>query len=137
MLTSKWFWFGWLSALFFCGVFVFVHLWQWVSRFDHKDPPEEHAQVGIVLGAALWNQQPSPAPEGAFGACFAIVQARESGLSHFIRGTGQQRDHRSGRNEKLPGGTRGFPRPSSSGRPFFQHQGKPAVFCANHQTDGV
>ncbi|MBA4548452.1 YdcF family protein [Thermoactinomyces intermedius] len=61
MLTSKWFWFGWLSALFFCGVFVFIHLWQWVSRFDHKDPPEEHAEVGIVLGAALWNQQPSPA----------------------------------------------------------------------------
>ena len=61
MLTNKWFWIGWLFVLIFCAVFVFLYLWQWVSRFDHTDPPEEHAQVGIVLGAALWNQQPSPA----------------------------------------------------------------------------
>lgn len=80
MFTNKWVWIGWLFALILSG--VFIYLWEWVSRYDHVDPPPEHSEVGIVLGAALWNQQPSPALKERLN--LALKLYRENRVDYLI-----------------------------------------------------
>jgi uncharacterized SAM-binding protein YcdF (DUF218 family) len=60
MLANKWV----LTAgtsLVVIGLISFGYLWTLVSRYDHVDPDGQTRQAAIVLGAALWDQQPSPA----------------------------------------------------------------------------
>ncbi|MBA4602267.1 YdcF family protein [Thermoactinomyces mirandus] len=80
MVSNKWIWIGWLFAIFSSG--VFIYLWQWVSRYDHVDPPREHSEAGIVLGAALWNQQPSPALKERLN--LALKLYRENIVNYLI-----------------------------------------------------
>ncbi len=73
MLTNKWIWIGWFFAIISAG--VFIYLWEWVSRYDHINPPCEHSKVGIVLGAALWDQQPSPALKERLNLALQLYQS--------------------------------------------------------------
>ncbi|MGA8941271.1 MAG: YdcF family protein [Thermoactinomyces sp.] len=72
MSENKWIWIGWL-IVFICGG-VFLYLWEWVSRYDHVNPPRKHFEAGIVLGAALWNQQPSPALKERLNLALKLYQ---------------------------------------------------------------
>lgn len=40
---------------------LYIFLYGLTSRFDYTDPDQQKRRVGIVLGAALWDNQPSPA----------------------------------------------------------------------------
>lgn len=80
MFTNKWIWIGWLFALILSG--VFIYLWVSVSRYDHINPPPEHSEAGIVLGAALWNQQPSPALKERLN--LALKLYRENRVNYLI-----------------------------------------------------
>lgn len=42
-------------------LFIYLSLYVLVSRYDKIDPDGTHRRAGVILGAALWNQQPSPA----------------------------------------------------------------------------
>lgn len=48
-------------CLFLLVLSPFVYLWSLASRYDKVNPENKHYDIGIVLGAALWNGQPSPA----------------------------------------------------------------------------
>jgi uncharacterized SAM-binding protein YcdF (DUF218 family) len=59
MITNKW-----IFAIFILAFILlvpFFYLWKLVSRYDDANPLPVHYQVAIVLGAALWDGQPSPA----------------------------------------------------------------------------
>jgi uncharacterized SAM-binding protein YcdF (DUF218 family) len=60
MLFKKWILF--VIAFFVLLIFLpVVAYWNCVSRYDDVPPGSGHYQVGIVLGAALWEGKPSPA----------------------------------------------------------------------------
>lgn len=40
---------------------IFISFWSFTSRYDDVMPDSQQHQVAIVLGAALWNDEPSPA----------------------------------------------------------------------------
>jgi len=59
MLTNKWFLIGF--GLFILLLIPFGYLWSLASRYDEANLGDKHYQAGIILGAALWDGQPSPA----------------------------------------------------------------------------
>jgi uncharacterized SAM-binding protein YcdF (DUF218 family) len=59
MLANKWMIGGVITLIVL--LLPFCTLWNLVSRYDHAEPSAEHHRIAIVLGAALWDQQPSPA----------------------------------------------------------------------------
>lgn len=59
MPVNKWFLIG--LGIFILLIIPFGYLWSLTSRYDKETPGEQHYDIGIVLGAALWNGQPSPA----------------------------------------------------------------------------
>lgn len=49
------------AILGFALLFVYLYLYLYVSKFDNHKESQQQREVGIVLGAALWNGVPSPA----------------------------------------------------------------------------
>lgn len=50
-----------IQIALFIATISYICLYALTSRFDHVEPDQQKRRVGIVLGAALWNNQPSPA----------------------------------------------------------------------------
>lgn len=50
-----------VQLLFFIVFFTYLFLYTLASRYDQSNPDGKPRQAGIVLGAALWDNQPSPA----------------------------------------------------------------------------
>lgn len=44
-----------------CLLIAWIYLWLLVSQYDDATEPSEEREAAIVLGAALWNGEPSPA----------------------------------------------------------------------------
>jgi uncharacterized SAM-binding protein YcdF (DUF218 family) len=59
MPVNKWFLIS--VGIFILVILPFCYLWSLASRYDKINPENKHYDIGIVLGAALWNGQPSPA----------------------------------------------------------------------------
>lgn len=60
--------------LFSIGIVCFVYLYTLVSRYDEVQPDGETRQAAIVLGAALWDQQPSPALKERLNQALTLYQ---------------------------------------------------------------
>ncbi|RAL21893.1 YdcF family protein [Thermoflavimicrobium daqui] len=48
-------------GLIVVGIFTLLFFWSQVSRFDEVETNEEKRDAAIILGAAVWKDQPSPA----------------------------------------------------------------------------
>ncbi len=59
MWVNKWFW----SAIIICIVMCIplLYLYKIVSRYDNQQDDGQHRDAVIILGAALWDNKPSPA----------------------------------------------------------------------------
>lgn len=65
-----------LGFLFLITVVIgFILLWLRVSHYDDMGEPEEKRQAAIVLGAALWNDEPSPALRERLDLAYSLYQA--------------------------------------------------------------
>lgn len=59
LLSSKWFWISLIGLLIL--IIPIIYLYNVVSQYDEMSMPKTSNKTAIVLGAALWNDQPSPA----------------------------------------------------------------------------
>lgn len=75
MIGNKWVISGFI--LFVLLFISFLTLWHLVSQYDQAEPPKEHYQVAIVLGAALWNQQPSPALKERLNLALSLYNQKQ------------------------------------------------------------
>ncbi|MDR6226268.1 YdcF family protein [Desmospora profundinema] len=72
-----------ILALFVCGCLLVggIYLWTLVSQYDDTPFPTEKRDVAIVLGAALWEEEPSPALRERLEAA---LQLYEEGLVEVL-----------------------------------------------------
>lgn len=57
--TSKWNWLLLSASLVLCVLLIYLYII--VSKYDQQNADGKHRDAAIVLGAALWNNKPSPA----------------------------------------------------------------------------
>ncbi len=74
---SDWKWLILIQLFFFVALMSYLFLYSLVSKYDHIDPDGKKRQVGIVLGAALWDNQPSPALQERLNVAFQLIQQRK------------------------------------------------------------
>ncbi|MFC7441935.1 YdcF family protein [Laceyella putida] len=74
MLANKWMIGGLILLLIL--FMPFLTLWNLVSRYDDVEPRKGHYHVAIVLGAALWDQQPSPALKERLNLALALYNEK-------------------------------------------------------------
>ncbi|MBA4494871.1 YdcF family protein [Paenactinomyces guangxiensis] len=79
MFANKWMITG--IVLFILVMIPFSYLWILVSRYDDTEPDRVPRQAAIVLGAALWDQQPSPALQERLNQALSLYK---DGLVQYI-----------------------------------------------------
>lgn len=73
IFTSKWFLFLWLPfGLLLLAILAFLY-WT-VSQYDDQTLPPDAPKTAIVLGAALWDNNPSPALKERLSAAIQLVR---------------------------------------------------------------
>lgn len=60
MLQIKWIVFA-TQIFIFCIFITYIFLYALTSQYDQRNPDAHPRKAGVVLGAALWDNQPSPA----------------------------------------------------------------------------
>lgn len=73
----EWKWLILFQLLFFIMFFSYIYLYTLVSRYDQLDPDGNHRQAGIILGAALWENHPSPALEERLHLAIQLVKQKK------------------------------------------------------------
>lgn len=53
---------------------ILIFFWNLTSRYDEVNPDSKQHQVAIILGAALWNDEPSPALKERLDTAIKLYQ---------------------------------------------------------------
>lgn len=61
LMINDWKWLILFQSLLCLLFFLYTSLYYFASLYDYIDADQKHRQAGIVLGAALWDNEPSPA----------------------------------------------------------------------------
>ena len=69
---------------------IFILFWNRVSRYDHASIQPTPRPAGLVLGAALWDEKPSPALKERLDLAYQLY--REGWVQHLILSGGKGDD---------------------------------------------
>jgi uncharacterized SAM-binding protein YcdF (DUF218 family) len=61
ILAFKWFLITSLGIILLIFITILLLYWGKVSQYDRAEPDGQHREAAIILGAAVWGEEPSPA----------------------------------------------------------------------------
>jgi len=76
-MTNDWKWLMLFQFTFCILFFIYIGLYYLASLYDDIDADQKHRQAGIVLGAALWDNQPSPALVERLDTAIHLVEKKK------------------------------------------------------------
>lgn len=64
----------WMGLFMFLLCMPIIWFWKGVSRYDHTSPDPVVREAAIVLGAATWNEDPSPALQERLDMAYTLFK---------------------------------------------------------------
>lgn len=88
-MPNDWKWLILCQLLFCILFFSYTALYHLASLYDHVEIDQKHRQAGIVLGAALWDNQPSPALTERLNTALDLIKTGKVDYLILSGGIGQ------------------------------------------------